>query len=181
LPQLGKIHRAVFHRRCAEPSWGGWLKDAARSGGGVFDLLIHDVDMCLHLFGAPSMVSATGAGDAIHAQLHYADGLVAVVTGGWEAAGAYPFRMEYSVSGERGTVEYSSAGRPPTLYTTSETVLPLEAIDGYAAELDYFLACCESRRQPELCPPRESARAVALMRLLLKARDRNGEKISCNL
>jgi predicted dehydrogenase len=137
--------------------------------------------MCLHLFGAPAAASATGTGDWIDAQLYYAGGPVAVVAGGWEAAGAYPFRMEYSVSGERGTIEYSSAGRPPTLYTTRENALPLEARDGYAAEIDYFIACCESGTQPELCPPRESARAVALMRLLLKARERNGERIPCNL
>jgi predicted dehydrogenase len=181
LPFLGHLRRAVFHRRCAAPAWGGWLKDPARSGGGVFDLMIHDVDMCLHLFGAPAMISATGQHDSIHAQLSYADDLVVVVTGGWEPAGAYPFRMEYSVSGERGTVEYSSAGRPPTLYTAEEKPLPLDARDGYAAEVDYFLTCCESGKPPELCPPRESARAVALMRQLLKARERNGEKIACNL
>ena len=181
LPELGRVNCAVFHRRCATPSWGGWLKDPARSGGGVFDLMIHDVDMCLHLFGAPQTVSATGTGDSIVAQLYYSGGLIAVVTGGWEAAGAYPFRMEYRVSGERGTIEYSSAGRPPTLYTSNETVLPLEARDGYTAEIDYFVACCESGRQPELCPPRESAQAVGLMRLLLEARERNGEKIPCNL
>ena len=51
---------AMFRRRCAAPAWSQWLKDPHRSGGGVFDLLIHDVDMCLHLFGKPATVSATG-------------------------------------------------------------------------------------------------------------------------
>jgi predicted dehydrogenase len=181
LPSLGGVRRGVFHRRCAAPAWGGWLQDPARSGGGVFDLMIHDADMCLHLFGVPVMISATGKDDSIHAQLFYEDGPIVVVTGGWEPAGAYPFRMEYCVSGQRGTVEYRSAGRPPTLYTAKEEPLPLETRDGYAAEVDYFAACCESGRPPELCPPHESAQAVGLMRQLLRARDRNGEKIACNL
>jgi predicted dehydrogenase len=181
LKPLGPVRRACFQRRCAEPAWGGWLKDPALSGGGPFDLLIHDVDMCLHLFGAPAAVAVTGLGNSIHAQLFYPDGVVAVITGGWEAPGAYPFRMEYSVTAERGAVEYRSTGLPPTLYNADAHTLPLATQDGYKAEIDYFIACCESGTQPERCPPRESAQAVELMRLLLKARFQNGEKMPCNL
>jgi predicted dehydrogenase len=181
LPRLGTIRRATFHRRCAAPSWGGWLHDPARSGGGVFDLLIHDVDICLHLFGAPSAVAATGVTDAIEAQLFYRDGMVAAIAGGWEPAAAYPFRMEYRVSGDQGLVEYSSAGRVPTLYTAEEQALPLDVTGGYEAEIDYFVSCCESGRPPMICPPSESAQAVDLMRLLLDARERQGEKLPCKL
>ena len=181
LTGFGVARRASFHRRCAEPAWGGWLKDPSLSGGGVFDLLIHDVDMCLHLFGKPSAVAATGLGDLMHAQLFYQSGMTAVVSGGWEKAAAYPFRMEYSVTADGGTVEYSSLGRPPVLYTAEERVLPLEMRDGYAAEIDYFMECCEAGKPPDRCPPRESAQGVDLMRLLLEARYRHGEKIACNL
>src|SRR5690349_20357278 len=54
------VRSATFRRRCAAPGWGPWLKDKAQSGGGVFDLLIHDIDMALYLFGAPTHVEATG-------------------------------------------------------------------------------------------------------------------------
>ncbi len=117
---LGAVRGGFFRRRCAAPAWGGWLKDPAKSGGGIFDLLIHDVDMCLHLFGSPEAVSAVGhcdtaAGlDILHGQLFYPFGTV-VVTGGWQHEGAFPFGMEYSVTMDGGTVEYNSAGRPPTL------------------------------------------------------------------
>ena len=181
LAVLGDARSAHFHRRCAAPGWGGWLQDPARSGGGVFDLLIHDVDMCLSLFGIPEMVSATGLGDTIHAQLFYHDGFTAIVTGGWEAAGSYPFRMEYRVTCEDGTVEYSSLGRAPTLYTATEQPLSLTVTNGYVAEIEYFIACCESGKPPELCPPHESAQAVELMRELIAARRQDGEKIPCEL
>ncbi len=185
MPGLGAVRGAFFRRRCAAPAWGGWLKDPAKSGGGVFDLLIHDVDMCLHLFGTPEAVSAVGHCDAgagldiLHGQLFYPFGTV-VVTGGWQHEGAYPFGMEYSVTLDRGTVEYNSAGRPPTLFTQTEQALPLEGRDGYAAELEYFVECCRMGQQPERCPPRESALAVELMRALLAARERNGRKILCS-
>jgi predicted dehydrogenase len=185
LPELGLVRGAFFRRRCAVPAWGGWLQDPEKSGGGVFDLLIHDIDMCLHLFGRPEAVSAVGRCDAesgldmLHGQLFYPFGVVAV-SGGWQPAPAFPFTMEYSVTGERGTIEYHSAGRPPTLYAQTAEALPLEGRDGYTAEIEYFVECCRLGRQPERCPPRESADAVELMRTLLAARERDGRKILCS-
>jgi predicted dehydrogenase len=188
-PDSGAMRTAIFRRRCAAPGWGGWLKDAARSGGGVFDLLIHDVDMCLPLFGKPDTLSATGYTDAaraidtLQAELFYGSGAVVTVTGGWQHTGAFPFSMEYSVTLDGGTVEYSSAGRVPTLYGAdgSEQVLQLSENDGYAGEIAYFVECCSAGTSPERCPPRESADAVTLMLTILEARSRNGEKIICRL
>ena len=185
MPGLGAVRSAFFRRRCAAPAWGGWLKDASKSGGGVFDLLIHDVDMCLHLFGKPEAVSAVGhcdtaAGlDILHAQLFYPFGTVGV-SGGWQHEGAFPFGMEYSVVLDGGSIEFNSSGRPPTLYAQTEQALPLEQRDGYAAEIEYFVECCISGRPPERCMPQDSANAVELMRTLLEARERNGRKIVCS-
>lgn len=188
-PEVGTMRSATFRRRCAAPEWGGWLKDPAKSGGGAFDLLIHDADMCLHLFGKPEAVAATGYADAsrgidcLQADLFYADGCVATVTGGWQPSGAYPFSMEYSVTLDGGTIEFSSAGRAPTLYggKLGERLLPMQDKDGYAAEIGYFVECCLAGKPPEQCPPRESADAVKLMGLMLEARNRKGEKMKCDL
>src|SRR5438477_3215010 len=146
LPGLGAMRSATFRRRCGAPAWGGWLKDPAKSGGGAFDLLIHDVDMCLHLFGKPEAVAATGFADpsigidCLQAELFYADCGVATITGGWQPSGAYPFSMEYSVTLDGGTVELSSAGRAPVLYgaDNSERLLPLHESKPYASEIGYF-------------------------------------------
>jgi predicted dehydrogenase len=183
--QFGFVRHARFERRSAVPGWGPWLQDPALSGGGAFDLLIHDVDMCLHLFGPPSAVAAVRSEELLDAQLYY-PGMVAHISGGWQNAGAFPFRMEYTVTFEDATAEYSSAGRPATLYGAKETV-PLEpavadaAGDAYAAEIAYFANCCYTGLAPELCPPLESADAVALALLLLHASQRNGEKIECTI
>ncbi len=185
--QLGGVRFAMFRRRCAAPGWSKWLKDSARSGGGVFDLLIHDVDMCLYLFGMPEAVGATGTCDlekgidCMDAQLYYPNGGIVTVTGGWHHLGAYPFSMEYTVTMDGGTLEYSSTGRAPTLYTPDgkETALDGGTQDAYAAEIEYFIHCCNYRRAPELCLPKESADAVRLMLLLLEARNRGGRKMVC--
>ena len=187
--RLGSLRYAAFRRRCAAPTWSAWLQDPARSGGGVFDLLIHDVDMCLHLFGKPDTVAAAGcldgAGgiDCVSAHLLYSNGAAVEISGGWYAPGEYPFSMEYSVAMEGGSVEFNSAGRPPVLYPrdAAAQTLVLDSGDAYAAEIGYFAECCRHGLQPERCSPEESALTVKLMSLILDSRERNGAKMLCNL
>jgi predicted dehydrogenase len=186
---MGPMRSATFRRRCAAPAWSAWLADPEKSGGGVFDLLIHDADMCLHLLGAPEAISATGyealgSGiDVITATLHYPGQRTAVITGGWHHPKSYPFSMGYTVVADGGTVEYSSLNSPPALYSADgeREALPMQENDGYRAEIEYFLNCCRHGAKPELCKPEDSANAVALTRLMLEARKRNGEKIPCDL
>jgi predicted dehydrogenase len=188
--RLGAVHTAFFRRRCAAPAWGRWLGDASKSGGGVFDLLIHDVDFCLHLFGTPMAVSATGyeaAGrgiDWILSEFHYPSIGTVAISGGWHHPKSYPFSMEFTVLSEGGTLEYSSLGRPLTLYRADGEVEALEPQgeqDWFQAELAYFIDCAAAGRKPELCPPEESAAAVKVTRLMLESRKKNGEKMACSL
>jgi predicted dehydrogenase len=170
--RLGTFRGAIFRRRCAAPSWGTW------EGGGAFDLLIHDVDFALHAFGKPAAVSATGycdgdAGiDLLHTLFFYPEGGDVLITGGWMNRGAYPFSMEFTATFDRDTVEFSTASgaglleRPPG--------------QAYAAEIAYFARCCEGEPNT-LCPPRESADAVKLLRLALEARRSKGDKIACTI
>jgi predicted dehydrogenase len=184
---LGKLHSATFRRRCAAPGWNVWLAESAMSGGGVFDLLIHDVDMCLHLFGLPSELAATGYEDlgcgidVVSAQFYYEDIPSVSVCGGWHRGGAYPFSMEYTVVTDGGTLEYNSAEHPPTLYSVNghADLLPCEDVNGYQAEIEYFVRCCRDRVAPDRCKPEDSARTVRLTRAMADARHLRGEKVPC--
>ncbi len=185
--QYGSVRGGIFRRRCAAPAWSGWLGDPAKSGGGVFDLLIHDADICLRLFGKPEAVSAVGYEslpdgiDIIGARLHYPHKLTIELAGGWHHPKAFPFTMEYTVVTDEGTVDFRHETRPPTVYarTGDEIPLTLGSRDGYAAEIEYFIQCCQTRQQPTLCPPVDSAEAVGLMQMLLQSRRENGSSIAC--
>jgi predicted dehydrogenase len=169
----------LFRRRTAVPAWGPWEFDKSKSGGGVFDLLIHDVDQALRLFGMPEAISATGHEDMPHgidtiaAEFHYPQIGSVTITGGWHHRGEYPFSMEFTVVADGGVVEYSSAGRPATVYWADgrKELLPASEKDPYQAEIEYFLDCCRSAARPELCLPEESAQAVRMTRLMVEARD----------
>jgi len=185
----GPVRSALFRRRCAAPGWGKWLQDPAKSGGGVFDLLIHDVDFCIQCFGKPEAVSATGYDDMpsgidiIHANLFYPGIGAVVVSGGWHHPKSYPFSMEFTVSFQGGTFEYNSAGGDLTLHGAGgePQTVGVGDKDGFQAELEYFLECALQRQIPARCPPEESSAAVKIMRLITEARNRNGEKIECRL
>jgi predicted dehydrogenase len=186
--RLGPVRSAIFRRRCAAPAWSKWLSDASLSGGGVFDLLIHDVDYCVQLFGAPAAVSATGYEDMPHgidiiiAQFHYPD-VDVIITGGWHHPKAYPFSAEFTIVADGGTLEYHTAGKPLTLYQSdgAEAAVELPERDGFEAELEYFIACATTGTKPMRCPPQESAMAVRLTLKMLESRRKNGEKIECKL
>jgi len=185
LKDAGRVHSAVFRRRCAAPMWSGWLKDPSRSGGGIFDLLIHDVDYCVSRWGMPASVHAVGHEDltrgidVVHAELRYPGSGPVIVTGGWHHPGAFPFSMEFTVVTDECTFEWTHGGAhlhaygPDTISTNRE----LPAGDAFAAEIAYFADCVIQGRAPERCLPEESAQSVALMHRIIESRRRNGETI----
>jgi predicted dehydrogenase len=187
--EFGEIRSVFLRRRCAAPFWNLWLGDVKRSGGGIFDLLIHDVDFAIHLFGSPDRVSATGYEDleggidTITATLQWKDRAPAVViTGGWQHKKAYPFSMEFTVTTDGATFEFDSAqGEGVTVYGADGESRPLsmDTGDPFAAELAYFVECCKEGKRPDFCLPQESAEAVRVTRLMLEARKADGVPVQC--
>ena len=169
--QLGKLRSVFLRRKCAAPAWSPWLRDTSKSGGAVLDLLIHDFDFCRQLLGFPSRIEARGVEDSakgidlIEARLDYGgEGPQVVVSGGWHHPAGYPFSMEFTLVCDEGTLDFRSGDRALTLYRADgrlETVeIPRE--DGFEAELSTFAAACQAGKPPAVCPPDESADAVAM-------------------
>ncbi|MBC7926097.1 MAG: Gfo/Idh/MocA family oxidoreductase [Bryobacteraceae bacterium] len=183
--EYGRVRSAVFRRRCAAPTWSKWLTDTDRSGGAILDLLIHDIDYVLHVFGETRITFATGYEnlangiDLLHANLITKEDVDIVITGGWHHPKAYPFSMEYTIVTDRATFDFNSAaaGESGVAIYTSEgekQSLELPTEDGFIAELAYFHECCVNGKQPEFCPPEESAAAVKLALDLAIARQEPG-------
>ena len=185
---LGKLRSAFLRRKCAAPDWSPWLRDKAKSGGAVLDLLIHDFDYCLQLVGAPSHVEATGVEDSangidlIEARLDYGDGgPQVVVSGGWHHPANYPFSMEFTLVCEEGTLDFRSADRPLTLYRadgTTDAIATAER-DAFVAELTVFGESCTVGKAPSECPPEESAAAVAIAGAADLSRNGSGVRTPC--
>jgi predicted dehydrogenase len=174
-PAYRKLHEAVvgktygatrsarFSRRSALPSWGPWLLRPEESGGAPLDLLVHDYDQALWLFGAPESATArtVGSPNVIECSLHYPGGLEVAIAGGWYT-GDVPFAMEFDLQASEGELLYANDHlqllRPPA--PPAEIALSKE--DPYATQIAYFIDCCRNGRAPLECPPESSAKAVEL-------------------
>ena len=184
--QLGTVHSASFRRRCAAPAWSKWLGDRKRSGGGVFDLLIHDFDYCVYLFGKPGAVSATGhedlegGVDVVDCRLQYENGPTVTIDGGWHNRGEYPFSMEFTIVGDDGVLDFHSGSQRLKLYRADgaqeEPLLP--ETDGFQAELEAFIDACERGEPPRDCRPEDSALSTRVTLAMRTSREKDGQPVA---
>jgi predicted dehydrogenase len=176
----GAIRSATFVRQGAAPDWSPWLLVDERSGGAVMDLLIHDIDQALLLFGMPARVAAKklGDADAVMATLIYPGGPEVRIQGGWFAQGT-PFSMTFQARAERAELELTQAGLTLSDAAGQRSTITPEGGDAYEEQLRYFLHCCRTGEQPRQCMPRESAQAVKVALLLKQSRELGGEQIQC--
>jgi predicted dehydrogenase len=173
---LGRLLRSDFARRSAQPawSWQGWMNDARRSGGAIFDLHIHDVDFVNYLLGLPVQVYATGVRtaasggyDLISALFTYDEGPVVSIDAGWYLTPAYRFNSSFQAVFEGGIVRYDGMSRPTlsVFYNDrAEPDNPAVSGDAYFLELAYFtgrLAAAE--RGASAHPPESSRQSVFLV------------------
>lgn len=171
------IVSATFSRRCAVPNWSRWLMDESRSGGAILDLLVHDIDQALSLFGLPEEVSAASLGDidGVTATFTYPGDLRVHIEGGWFHDGT-PFSMGFKVRTQTSELDFTSEG-----LRLNNAAVELATADAYETELDYFVECCRMNKQPDHCPPRDSARAVELALLLKRSRSLEGKPLRCEI
>jgi predicted dehydrogenase len=177
--EYGAIRTATFVRRCGVPDWSKWAMDEERSGGAILDLLIHDIDQVLRLFGPPAKVAAKALNeqDSISATLLYPNGPEVRVQGGWFPSGT-PFAMGFQVAAQRGELELTPDGLRLNDGSGEIKAVKPDGPDAYDAEIGYFVECCRMGQQPVECPPEQSALAVKLALALKQSRAENGAPIS---
>jgi predicted dehydrogenase len=94
-----------------------WYLDAAKSGGVVLDLMLHDLDTVRWWFGEPSRIYAKrltaggGALDYALATIRYDDRPIVQIEGSWaEHSG---FRTGFELRGDRGMLVHDSRAASP--------------------------------------------------------------------
>jgi predicted dehydrogenase len=143
--KYGKAYRAEFVRYSELPtwSWNNWILDPEKSGGCVFDMHIHDVDLINWFFGAPktlrSAVTEKKAGlEAIFTQYFY-DGLFVTSAADWSLPSSFPFEARCQINFERACAVIS--GGELTVYRDGETEKPkLSSESSFLSEMREFLA-----------------------------------------
>lgn len=164
---FGDIKAVRASRVSTHPAWSAWYRKAENSGGGLFDLHLHDIDYLCSLFGRPERVYAVGKRNAdrcwnhVATTLRFRKGIDATAEGIIEMQEGYPFTMELRVAGSQCSVEYrmraghnlenvAAAQRESWVYPAGEAprALVADPVDAYGLELAYFVDCLESGEEP---------------------------------
>ena len=114
---VGDLASLRLHRLSFAPKRGrhSWFNDEAKSGGIVFDLMIHDLDYALWLAGDVTSVyakSATGGPGHAIAILQHANGVISHIEGSWSEPQPV-FRTRSEIVGSTGLINFSSDESSP--------------------------------------------------------------------
>ena len=166
--ELGEIKNVYFNRLSSHPTWATWHRDPKKSGGGLFDLHIHDIDFLYHVFGAVESVYAVGKQEEsgcfnnVSTVLKFKSGISAVAEGFMDITGAFGFTTNIRINGSKAAVEK----REELVFYGAEEEpkrIDLEGYDPYAKETEYFAECVQKDLPVERVPNED---VVYVLRIL---------------
>ncbi|WZL73949.1 Gfo/Idh/MocA family oxidoreductase [Clostridiaceae bacterium 35-E11] len=179
---LGDIKVLYANRLGQRPNWNQWFDDTKKSGGGLFDLHLHDIDYARYLLGPVQSVYATGqkgpsgAWDHVITIMNFVSGAKAYVEGSSLMTQGYPFTMTLRAVGTKGTSEFRFAGgfnienkemaaNQFLLYKNDQLpkMIATEGQDAYFNEIKYFIDCIEQNIDPKIVTQEDSKEVLEIM------------------
>ncbi len=161
---------------------GGWFTDPRRSGGGLLDLHIHDVDFLSSVFGRVRSVYAVGSKNRegswsfVCSTLNFESGFSAVAEGISQMPAGFPFTMELNIVGEDKALCYrmgagenlydvKSAVRSARIYDNSAqpAAVCTDTPDAYYLELKDFVEHIEQGTPVTVITPRDVEHTMNVM------------------
>lgn len=179
---FGRIHNVHAHRLAEYPPNTEWRKNPEESGGGLFDLHLHDIDYCIYLFGkvrsvySAGTISQTGCWDHLSTIATFENNIIATIECGMGMTDGYPFSTNFRISGEDQTLEYDlcagvnienlkNATSTVVLYTKGNPPEPLKVSSptDFTAELTYFLDCVRADKEPLKIMPKDARYTIEVL------------------
>lgn len=154
---FGTVKYARASRLSEHPGWSEWYRRPENSGGGLFDLHLHDIDYFCYLFGRVRQVYAVGQKNELGSWNHVAtsltfeNGVRAIAESVIEMPKGFPFTMELNLVGDLRSLSYrmraganledvASAIRETWLYGEGRAEkVEIDPFDAYQRELEHFI------------------------------------------
>lgn len=163
---LGRVKHIYINRLSHYPIYSNWHTDPSKSGGGLYDLGIHDLDYLYYVFGEVKSLyaighkSSTGCYDSVTTNLIFNKNTTATVECNIDVKGEYPFTTYVRVTGEKGTLEYNSTSRyndnlenikynELILYKEDEKPhkVQVDKYNPYQIQMEYFIDCVTNDKE----------------------------------
>jgi predicted dehydrogenase len=175
---------------------GAWWREKSRSGGQIYEQVIHLYDLALHLLGTPERATGFIANichkeqadytidDTSIGTIRFSNGSMATITGS-NCAIPDHFIFDFRVIFEKAVLDYRSTGDwritdESTLFLTSESPLVREDFkedgDPYKAETGDFLNAIRTRGTT-LTPARQGLETIRLVTAVMKSAASNGKPV----
>lgn len=149
-------------------AWDNWYAEDAKSGGLIFDLMIHDFDWLRWTFGEVERVMARRVSrpsgreqlEYVLVTLRMADGTIAHVEGTWAHTS---FRTSFEIAGDQGMIVHDSRNSAPLEVNmrssdvesngnggTGGVAVPESPLfkDPFQRELEHFADCIRTGAKP---------------------------------
>lgn len=173
--ELGRPVAGVTARRQPFPAWSKLFGSADRTGGAIYDMLVHDFDALNWVLGTPTNVTAHGLWNPRSGGYDYGQAVVGyaeatgMAEGGMMHPESYPFTSRFEVLCEQGAVEYHfqaggrsfEVGEPTNTLTIYRNegdpeVIEVEQTDAYVNETGYFIDCIRQGVPADRATPRDA-------------------------
>jgi predicted dehydrogenase len=177
--KYGKLESLTMQRYSQIPmwSWENWMLDSKKSGQVAIDLMIHDIDFMQYVLGEPNEITGVyrELDDSLtnYGFINYIyDGFAVSIESGWYKDQKTRFQSTFKAVFENGNIILDSHGN---LYDCNDAVdlsnveqlekteVNINNVNGYAAEIQYFIDCINSGKPNDLALGESSARSVALV------------------
>ncbi|MBL4700489.1 MAG: Gfo/Idh/MocA family oxidoreductase [Phycisphaeraceae bacterium] len=167
--RFGSLKTLSTTRIGGMPTWGVWKDPDVRKtcGGGLWDLLIHDIDFINHQIGIPDEMTVNLNVDDYWELSFEKDCATVSIKGGFLHPNAV-FSAEYFATFEHASLQYNTSDPDHLYISTCDGLEKREEMKGddYHAELDYFAHCIHQRAIPTKCLPQEAMRAIEICTLI---------------
>ena len=178
---FGDLHMVSSKRLSQPPAWTTWHKDPNKSGGGLYDLQVHNIDYLVGLFGEVDRVSAigwkseTGCWNHVAASIVFRNGVTAMDEGSLEMIGDYPFSYGLRIVGDLASYDFrftggqniencDTASNMAVFYEKGKAPrqVEIDAKDPYEMEIIAYLEAIEEKKSVPILP----AESLYVMRVV---------------
>lgn len=168
--EYGKLLQLNLYRNVSIPmeQEQSWLFDKSKSGGIVYDLHIHDVDIVYSIFGKPSNYYICEKYRCANSIFNY-EGFICSIESLWIPLKNYVFQAGYTavfedaiVSNKNGTVEIICDKQIKTIDFPKNSDI-VDYLEMYYNEIVYFLDCINNKKEPDRCMVEENVEVLKII------------------
>ncbi|WP_141770131.1 Gfo/Idh/MocA family protein [Bacillus massilinigeriensis] len=195
--KLKDIELITAKRLGQSPKWSSWFQYPEKSGGALYDLLLHDVDFLFFLLGEVESVYAVGiknkygAWDHVMSILSFKNNTRAYVEASQRMPEGFPFTMSLRaqttdnlldfqiIAGEN--IENRNTHSSKFIYYSKEIKkhIKVEQEDPFQNELSYFVDCIENNQVNQLIPLEDVLYSLKLLKAIETSLE-TGQEIRMN-